>query len=168
MIDADLSSLEVLGMAVKSEIEASRAYARLAERVKNRDLKGKLRFLEGEEEKHRAMLEGMYARSFPDAELVLPPRSLLPKLDVALIEETPVFELLKIEMEWEKLSEEFYAEFASRAEDERGKAMLRHLGKTEGTHYDRLKVGHDLLSEFRAYYDVEGFHFGDEMMHFGP
>jgi rubrerythrin len=168
VIDPGLTSLEIMGLAIKSEVAAADVYDRLAQRVRNQGLREKLLFLKSEEEKHRAMLEEMYAKSFPEVELVLPPRSLLPKVDIALSESTPVPELLEIAMEWEKLSEEFYADFAKRAEDARGRVVLRHLSKVESSHYHLLKAERDFISQFPDYYKVEEFHFGEDMVHFGP
>ena len=168
VIDAGLTSLEIVGIAIKSEIEAAQVYDRLVQRVRNLALKDKLLFLKSEEEKHRAILEDMYAKTFPEVKLLPPPRSLLPKVDVALSEKTPVPELLEIAMEWEKLSEEFYADFARRAEDARGRTVLQYLSKMESSHYHLLKTERDLISQFPDYYNVEEFHFGDEMAHLGP
>ena len=168
VIDPSLTSLEIMGIAIKSEVEAAQVYDRLARRVRNWALKEKILFLKGEEEKHKSILEEMYANSFPEVELALPPRSLLPKVDIALSEDTPVPELLEIAMEWEKLSEEFYADFAKQAEDARGRAVLQHLSKMESSHYHLLKTERDFVSQFPGYYDVEEFHFGEEMVHLGP
>ena len=168
VIDPSLTSLEIMGLAIKAEVTAADVYDRLAQRVRNWDLKEKLLFLKGEEEKHRAILEEMYAKSFPEVRLLLPPRSLLPKVDIALNESTPVPELLEIAMEWEKLSEEFYTDFARRAEDARGRGVLQYLSKMESGHYHLLKTERDFITQFPDYYDVEEFHFGEEMVHFGP
>ena len=167
-IDPNLTSLEIMGIAIRSEVAAYDIYDRLAKRVRNRALKEKFLFLKGEEEKHKTILEEIYAKRFPEVELVLPPRSLLPKVDIALSESAPVPELLEIAMEWEKLSEEFYADFARRAEDAKGRAVLQHLSKMESSHYHLLKTERDFISQFPDYYDVEEFHFGQEMVHFGP
>jgi rubrerythrin len=168
VIDPGLTSLEIMGIAIKSEVVAGQVYDRLAQRIRNRALKEKLLFLKGEEEKHRIMLEEMYAQSFPEVKLALPPRSLLPKVDIALSENTPVPELLEIAMEWEKLSEEFYADFARRAEDARGRAVLQHLSGMESSHYHLLKTELDFIAQFPDYYKVEEFHFGEVMVHLGP
>lgn len=167
-IDPNLTSLEIMGIAIRSEVAAYDIYDRLAKRVRNRALKEKFLFLKDEEEKHRTILEEIYAKRFPEVELVLPPRSLLPKVDIALSESAPVPELLEIAMEWEKLSEEFYADFARRAEDAKGRAVLQHLSKMESSHYYLLKTERDLISQFPDYYDVEEFHLGEEMVHLGP
>jgi len=167
-IDPNLTSLEILGIAIRSEIAAYDVYGRLAQKVRNPALEEKLLFLRGEEEKHRTILEEMYTKSFPEVKLELPPRSLLPRVDRAVSEETPVLELLEIAMEWEKLAEEFYAEFARRAEDARARTLLQYLSKMENSHYHLLKAEHDFISQFPDYYEVEEFHFGEGMVHFGP
>ena len=65
-IAPDLTSLEIIGIAIKAEVEAGQIYDRLASRIRNRALREKLLFLRDEEEKHKAILEEMYARSFPE------------------------------------------------------------------------------------------------------
>lgn len=167
-LDPNLTSLEIMGIAIKSEINAAQVYDRLAQRVKNLTLKEKLRFLKSEEKKHRAILEEMYARSFPEVELALPARSLLPKVDIALSEDTPIPELLEIAMEWEKLSAEFYADFAKRAEDVKGRSVLQYLSNMESGHYHLLETERDFISQFPDYYNADEFHLGEEMIHLGP
>ena len=65
--DQGLSALEVLGVAIQSEIEAASLYVRMAKDVRNTSLAAKLSFLRQEEEKHRALLEDLYARLSTDA-----------------------------------------------------------------------------------------------------
>jgi hypothetical protein len=83
-----LTPLEALGIAIKAEIEAAETYERLANLVKNHALKEKAHFLQGEELKHRALLEEAYARQFPDVKAwyprtILPTQSLAPRVDAA-------------------------------------------------------------------------------------
>ena len=49
----DLTPLEILGVAIKSEIEAANLYRYMAGQVVNLDLRERLDFLAKEEEKHR-------------------------------------------------------------------------------------------------------------------
>ena len=49
-VSAELTSVEVLGIAIRSEIEAAKLYERLEGKVKNSDLKEKLSFLKSEED----------------------------------------------------------------------------------------------------------------------
>jgi rubrerythrin len=167
-IDPNLTLLEIMGIAIKSKIEAAQVYGRLVQGVRTPTLKEKLLFLKGEEENHRAILEEMYAEYFPEVELLLPPRSLLPRMDVALGDDVPIPELLEMAMERQKLSEKFYADFAKRAEDVRGRAMLQYLSNMESSHYHLLKTERDFISRFPEYYNAEGVHFGENMFHLGP
>jgi len=163
-----LTPLEALGIAIKAEIEAAETYERLANLVKNRALKEKAHFLQGEELKHRALLEEAYARQFPDVELVLPGQSLVPRVDAALEGEVSVPELLALAMQAEQASERFYADLARRSRSESARAMFQHLSRMEGSHFHLLQVEHDLVTRFPDYYSVEEFHFGDELIHLGP
>ena len=163
-----LTPLEALGMAIKAEIEAAETYERLANLVKNRALKEKAHFLHGEELKHRALLEEAYARQFPEVELVLPGQSLVPRVEAALEGEVSVPELLVLAMEAEQVSERFYADLARRSQSQSARAMFQHLSRMEGSHFHLLQVEHDLVTRFPDYYNVEEFHFGDELIHLGP
>jgi rubrerythrin len=166
--NAQLTPLEALGIAIKAEIEAAETYEQLGNLVKNHALKEKAHFLQGEELKHRALLEEAYARQFPDVELVLPAQSLVPRVKAELEGEVSVPELLALAMEAEQASESFYADLARRSQSESARAMFQHLSRMESSHFHLLQVEHDLISRFPDYYNVEEFHFGDEFIHLGP
>lgn len=167
MIDPKLTSLEVLGIAIKSEIDAANIYEHLFNKVRNRDLGERLRFLKGEEEKHRKILEELHAKSFPDVELALPANSFVP-MEVAMNRDKTVPELIKLAMEAEKDSERFYTEMAAKSEEQSGKVLLIYLSKMEQGHYNLLANEYELISQFPDYYKVEEFHLGEEMIHLGP
>jgi rubrerythrin len=164
----DLTPLEILGVAIKSEIEAANLYRHMAGLVVNLDLQGRLSFLVQEEEKHRQILEGAYARQFPEVELALPPRSLVPTVQAAIQEGAPVPELFRLAMEAERLSEEFYGQLAGRAPEENSRTMLTYLSRMEHGHYELLRTEFEMIQRFPTYYQVKEFHLGDELVHFGP
>jgi rubrerythrin len=173
--DVQLTPLEALGVAIKAEIEAAETYERLANLVKNRALKEKAHFLQGEELKHRALLEEAYARQFPDVELVLPAQSLVPRVkelkdEASVPEPRPelVGELLALAMEAEQASENFYADLARRSQSQSARAMFQHLSRMESSHFHLLQVEHELITRFPDYYNIEEFHFGDKLIHLGP
>jgi rubrerythrin len=174
--NVQLTPLEALGVAIKAEIEAAETYERLANLVKNRALKEKAHFLQGEELKHRALLEEAYARQFPDVELVLPAQSLVPRVEAepvlseaeGLEGEVSVPDLLALGMQAEQASERFYADLARRSQSESAQAMFQYLSRMESSHFHLLQVEHDLITRFPDYYNVEEFHFGDELIHLGP
>ncbi|MBN1483638.1 MAG: ferritin family protein [Chloroflexia bacterium] len=164
----DLTPLEILGVAIKSEIAAARLYEYMAEQVANLDLKERLQFLVKEEQKHRRILEQAYHRQFPEIALVLPEQSLVPTVEAALQQGTPIPELFRLAMESERLSKEFYGDLAGRATEENSRSTLQYLSQMEQGHYDLLKTEYELIQRFPSYYQVEDFHLGEEMVHFGP
>lgn len=164
----DLTPLEILGVAIKSEIEAANLYRYMATRVANRDLIERLHFLVQEEEKHRRILEEAYNRQFPEVELALPSRSLVPTIEAALEEDTSVPELFRLAMEAERISADFYDELAGRVQEETSRSTLLYLSRMEEGHYNLLETEYELVQRFPSYYQVEEFHLGEEMIHFGP
>lgn len=163
-----LTALEVLGIAIQSEIEAALLYARMIGLVRNTSLASKLAFLRQEEEKHREMLEGLYSRRFPDIELQLPVKSPVPQIQNANLDDMTVPELFQLAMQAEQLAADFYSREADRSNDQAGRTMLRYLSNVERGHYHLLQTEYELVSRFPSYYDADEFHFGDEMMHIGP
>lgn len=167
-IATDLTPLEILGVAIKSEIEAANLYRHMASRVVNVDLGERLNFLAGEEEKHRQILEAAYRRQFPEVELALPARSLVPTLQAAIQVGAPVPELFRLAMEAERLSEEFYGELAGRAPEENSRSTLSYLSRMERGHYELLRNELEMIQRFPTYYQVKEFQIGDELIHLGP
>lgn len=165
---AGLTALEVLGVAIKSEIQAASLYARLGKRVGNSSLAAKLRFLQTEEEKHRTILEGEYKRRFPDVSLRLPPGDVVPLPDEKPGSELTVPELFLLAMKAEQSSAEFYARAADRTQDEPGRIILRYLARVEQGHYQILEAEYELVSRLPDYYNADDFHLGQELMHIGP
>ena len=163
-----LTALEVLGVAIKAEIEAAAFYARLAGQVRNATLAGKLDFLRREEEKHRTILQDVYRHRFPDVELQLPSKSIVPTVDAATLAGMAVPELFHLAMETEQAASDFYAREADRSFDEMGRTTLRYLSHVESGHYKMLETEYELVSRFPDYYNADEFHFGNELMHIGP
>jgi rubrerythrin len=163
-----LTALEVLAVAIKSEIEAALLYARMAGQVRNTALMAKLKFLQREEENHRAMLEGLYARRFPDVELHLPSKSLVPTVDGAGLDDSTIPEMFQLAMKAEQISADFYSQEADRSQDEMGRTVLRYLSNVERGHYHMLETEYDLACRLPDYYNADQFHLGDEMIHVGP
>lgn len=158
---------QILAVAVKSEIEAADIYTSLHQRVKNELLRKKLKFLVFEEKKHRAILERLFFQRFPEEELKIPESSFLPQVSVTVDEKSSVLDLFKAALNAEKMSEDFYAEAAGRAE-EGSQKILKYLSRVERSHYFMIQSEIVLLEKFPDYYNVEDFHLGHEMVHIGP
>jgi len=167
-MDEELTTLEVLGVAIRSEIEAAALYARLAGQVRNDALASKLDFLRLEEEKHHSILKDLYVHRFPDVELQLPGRSIVPTVDSFKIAGLGVPELFQLAMKAELLASDFYAREANHSTDDAARTMLRYLSNVERSHHSMLQTEYELVSRFPDYYNADEFHFGDELMHIGP
>lgn len=164
----DLTPLEILGVAIKSEIEAANLYRHMAAQVVNLDLKERLGFLVQEEEKHRRILETAYRHRFPEVPLALPPQSLVPTVAAAIQEGAEIPQLFRLAMEAEQMSERFYAEQAGRAQEENARSSLTYLSRMEHGHYELLRNELEMIQRFPTYYQVEVFDLGQEMVHLGP
>ncbi len=154
---AKLNALEVFGVAIRSEIDAARAYQKMTEIIESKDGKQKLRFLRNEEQKHRALLEEMYRKEYPDVKLELPDKGLAPKLVAAADKNSPITKLLELAMEAEQGTEKFYAEASEKSESQSGKRLLSYLSGMERGHYYLLKAEYDLMAEFDRFSSYKKF-----------
>jgi rubrerythrin len=118
MLDVSTASIkELLGFAVRSEIDSNKTYSDLAERVKNPLLKEKFQWLAYEEKKHKEVLEKLFDALF-HGEKLLVPGQMATEL-IKHIEVTPssgLVDILYQAMESEKSAENFYARLASRVD----------------------------------------------------
>ncbi|UCE22672.1 MAG: ferritin family protein [Candidatus Aminicenantes bacterium] len=167
-LDPKLQPYEILAGAVRSEVDAAGFYSKLHEKVKNELLREKLKFLIFEEEKHRKTLERLFSQRFPERVLKIPEIPLLPPIKASLGEKASVSDLFQAALQAEKISEDFYKQASEKMKDETSQKILKYLSRVERSHYFMIKSEIDLLEKFPDYYDVEDFHFGQEMVHVGP
>jgi rubrerythrin len=167
-IDKKLAAWQVLGVAIRSEVDAAAFYARLQERVKNVILVQKLKFLAMEEEHHKKILERLLGQKYPDKPKDVPESSLMPPIAVSLGAEPAVLALFEAALKAEETAEGFYNDAAERTEDEAGRKILAYLGRVERSHQAMIKSELELLRKFPDYYSVEDFHIGQDLFHVGP
>lgn len=167
-IDKSLAAWQVLGVAIRSEVDAAAFYNRLQGRVKNVLLVQKLKFLALEEEHHRKILERLLAQRYPDKPKDVPESSLMPPIGVALPAEPSVPELFEAALKAEETAEAYYNDAAGRVEEEAGQRILAYLGRVERSHQAMIRSELDLIRRFPDYYDVEDFHLGEDLFHVGP
>jgi rubrerythrin len=167
-IGKNLSAWQVLGVAIRSEVDAAAFYGRLQTKVKNVLLVQKLKFLALEEEHHRKILERLLGQRYPDKPKDVPESSLMPPIGVSLPAEPAVPALFEAALEAEETAEAFYNEAAGRVEDEGGRRILAYLGRVERSHQAMIKAELDLIRRFPDYYSVEDFHIGQDLFHVGP
>lgn len=167
-IDKSLAAWQVLGVAIRSEVDAAAFYNRLQGRVKNVLLVQKLKFLALEEEHHRKILERLLAQRYPDKPKDVPESSLMPPIGVALPAEPSVPELFEAALKAEEIAEAYYNDASERVEEEAGQRILAYLGRVERSHQAMIRSELDLIRRFPDYYDVEDFHLGEDLFHVGP
>jgi len=165
--ERDRTTLEVLSIAIKSEVEAIKLYNRMKELAKNEDLKSKLQFLIEQEKKHEHILTEAYNKKFPETKLVLPGKSLVPTIEEKLSGEADLKELFDAALEAEKKAQEFYEDLASKTNDQNSKKMLHYLAGMEKSHFSILEAEYTQLLTTEEYNSDE-FLRGDRLMNLGP
>ena len=165
--DRDLTTLEVLSIAIKSEIDAVKLYTRMKEKVNSQDLKEKMDFLISQEEKHEKILTEVYEKKFPEVKLALPPKSIVPMIDDVLSRDATLKELFDAGMTAEKMAEEFYGDLANKTNDQRAKSILMYMSNMEQSHYAILEAEWKQI-EMMATEDANKYLDSDGLMHFGP
>jgi len=165
--ERDLTTLEVLGIAIKSEIEAVKLYSRMKEIAKSDDLGMKLDFLIAQEHKHKEILTEAYKKKFPEVDLSLPKNSLVPSIEEALARNAGLKELFEAAMEAERKSEEFYGELAGKTRDSNSKTMLEYLASMERSHFSILEAEYRQL-ELSEEYNSDDYLRGERLMNLGP
>ena len=155
---------DIILTAIKSEVEASAIYTKLADRVKNAILKDRLRFLAAEEAKHRAFIEELHRREFPGKPIVLPERTPVPMPGIEIpAEHVPVSRVIKSAMDAERAASQFYSAFArTYTKDPQVAEMLQYFASMEMTHYELLEREKDTADKLE---DFDGMW---PMMHAGP
>lgn len=162
----DLSSFDLedlLLSAIKSEVESNKLYSKMAKKTKNGLLEDKLRFLAGEEEKHREFIEEIYKNHYPDKTINLPAKTPVPLPEVEYNEETPLSKLLKQAMEAEQSASKFYSSLADRFEE--GCKIHNTL-----LYFADMEIGHFKILETEKE-SMERFEESDvywPMVHVGP
>ncbi len=167
-MDRKLTSLEVVGMAIRSEEDAAKFYSHIAEMINNELVSKKYRHLAKEEAGHRKMLVDLYKKMLGDSEN--PPKipgepetaegGAIPKHISNSLEE-----LLILAVKREQAAKEFYRQAAAAATDLSGKKILEYLVHVETGHEMTLK------SELEAYRQDKDWYTGEttpEMVHVGP
>ena len=165
--ERDLTTLEVLSIAIKSEIEAIKLYRRMKEKTKNPDLKTKLDFLASQEMGHERILTEAYRKKFPGVDLSMPSKTLVPSIDDILPPEATLKELFAAAMEAEKKADDFYMDLAKKTHDQSSRSMLEYLASMERSHFSILDAEYRQL-QFTEDYNTDDFLNGGRLMNVGP
>jgi rubrerythrin len=147
-----VTSLEALGIAIRSEMDSRDVYRELAARAGDPLLRRRFELLAAEEERHREYLEERYRDLSGDVPLRLPP-STLPR-GLATAEErarSTLRAVLTMAIEEERRSREFYLRAAGETDDLSGQAMFRYLADLEYQHWMALGQEMDMMLRYPNY-----------------
>lgn len=167
MAKDDLTTLEILSIAIKSEIDAVKLYTKMKEMVDADDLKEKMDFLISQEQKHEQILTEVYKKKFPEVDLALPPSSIVPMIDEVLAKEASLKELFDAGMTAEKMAEEFYSSLAQKSNDLSARQVLTYMANMEKSHYAILEAEWNQI-EMRNSEDAKLFLESDGLLSMGP
>lgn len=151
-MDIQKASLkDLLGFAIRSEIDSNQVYSDLAKKYSNPLLKEKFQWLAFEENKHRLTLEKLFEALLPDEKLVIPGKpseELFKRIEIT--PSSTLVDLLYQAMESEKKVEDSYARLAKRLRAPHRK-ILEYLSQVEHSHYIMLNGEYVFAQEFEDY-----------------
>ncbi|WP_297091653.1 ferritin family protein [Thermococcus sp.] len=140
-----MNELEALALALEVEKAELKFYIRLAKKASDERAKKMFLFLAGEEAEHWDIFEEKFAGALVEkCELPAVDMEALDRLLVKVEEENlSEVDAVKIGMEQEKLTWEFYERAAKEAEHESVRRIFEELAKVEKAHYELLKAQYD-------------------------
>jgi rubrerythrin len=159
---AGLTVIEILGIAIKKEIDAAHFYRRLADHMANPMVKARFHTLAKDERTHRALLQAEYKRLTGESK---PP---VPKMDFAK-DEMYNFDRFSVEdaihfaVKAERDAQKLYTEAARISRDPRGKLMLDYLVEFEKGHERQLRGELEFYKKSPLWFEEE-----EDLIHVGP
>lgn len=144
---ADLTTIEILGLAIRSEEDAARLYGGMAARIKNDLARARYESLAREEASHRQLLMNLYRRmTGDDGAPKIPGEPKTAEGGVAPSVETADLEqLIEFAIGRERDAKNFYSEMACSMTDANARRLLQYLADIERGHEVML------VSELEAY-----------------
>jgi len=147
-----LTSVEALGVAIRSETDARDLYREMAERCEDPLLARRFELLAAEEERHREILISKWQEVAGGVELKLPPSRLpetLASRDQRRVR--TLTEVLDLAIEEERRSWDFCLRAARETADLSGQAMFRFLADIGRSHWMALCQERELLARYPNY-----------------
>ena len=146
-VSRSLTGLEVLGVAIRSEVEAHRFYTLVLKRVQNPILREKLSRLAAEEKRHRQILEERYRKSTGEKFPPLPIRG-GPEGKGPVPQSLTPSEVLQLAIKMEREAAHFYQREAQKSTDRSAIFMLEYLADFERSHARSLEAEWKALKRF--------------------
>lgn len=161
--ERDLTTVEILGIAIKAEISSFGLYKRFARRVANPMVKQRLESLASDEQNHRQLLEAKYRELTGEEQPPIPSTGDLRQMETD-IEKMSNLEVLMLAASKEALARKFYGAAALKAADPGGKAVLEYLAGMERGHEEVLRQEIKALEKNPLWHEQNAGRF----FHIGP
>lgn len=167
-MERTLTSLEVVGMAIRSEEDAAKFYGHISRMIENDLVRVKYEQLAKEEAGHRKMLVALYKEMTGTAEH---PGRIPGEPETAEGGAIPediadsIEDLLRLAVQREQDAHRFYREAAEKAKDLSGRRILEYLAGVERGHQAMLE------KELESYLRDKEWYVGQQhpaMIHLGP
>ena len=154
-----MNELEALALALEVEKTELKFYLKLARKARDERARKMFLFLAKEEAEHWDLFEEKFLEDLVEkCELPAVNRELLDRL-IVQVDETSLSEVdaVKIGMEQEKLTWEFYEKAAEEAEHSSVRRLFEELAKIEKAHYELLKAQYDAVMKTGIWMDYQDF-----------
>lgn len=162
MVHRELTTLEAVALAVRSEMESTDLYGKLTERVVNPEVVAMLKELQSEEDQHKEALMRLYRSMLEGEEPSIPESDGRDKQwDIA--PDADFLTIMTKARDKEYDSEAFYKNAAKKVQDHKTRAFFMDLAETERKHAARLQVQVEKLKE-----DPQWFERTETQYHEGP
>ncbi len=153
-----MKEVEALALALEVEKAELKFYIGLARRARDERARKMFLFLAGEEAEHWDTFEEKFVEVLIEkCELPAVDRELLEKLTPKYEGELSEVDAVRIGMEQEKLTWEFYEQAAKEAEHDSVKRIFEELAKIEKGHYELLKAQYDSIMKTGIWMDYQDF-----------
>lgn len=159
----ELTAIEVLGIAMKSEISSYGLYKRLALRIANPMAKQRILSLAEDEKGHYKLLADKYTEMSGEAAPPIPDTGDLRQTGVE-IEKMNNKEVLEFAADKEAYAQKFYSAAAANAADPTGRSVLDYLVEMERGHEEILRQEIKMLEKNPLWHEQQSGQF----FHVGP
>ncbi|WP_297504898.1 ferritin family protein [Thermococcus sp.] len=154
-----MNELEALALALEVEKAELNFYIRLARKASDERAKRMFLFLAREEAEHWSIFEEKFVEKLIEkCELPAVEGAMLGKLLVSVDEkDLSEVDAVRIGMEQEKLTWEFYEKAAKEAKHDSVRRVFEELAKVEKSHYELLKAQYDSVMKTGIWMDYQDF-----------
>lgn len=134
----DIGADEVIEIAIRSEMDAQKAYKKLLKSDFSPEMKERVKEFVKQEAGHEEKLRDLFRDWYPDKELQMPEKVMNIEGKIEKIPSDPR-KLLKLSIRNEKKAEEIYSELGDRMEEKPEYKTFKHLAYIERQHRNALK-----------------------------